>query len=214
MANDPEKIYSDGYAAFERGDFDTAIDLAGQCLGAADNDSYWYAGALGLRIWATSFSGDVHRMTLDANALLSLDSGDHKMWFDGLALTNLAIELRKTGDIGEAELNFSQASAKYVMYRVADDQPADYRYIVDLFAAVNHWAATDSPEMVQALADRMAAAKNLTGDAAGVKRAVDIYLKMAGGETVTKLAEDAVAEGVSRTFLALPLLLSASVAAK
>lgn len=214
MATDPQKIYTDGYAAFERGDYDAAIDLAGQCLRAADNDSYWYAGALGLRIWAATFSGDSRQMTLDASALLALDTGDHKMWFDGLALTNLGIRLRKAGDIGEAELIFSQASAKYLMYHVDAGQPDDDRYIVDLFAAVTHWAATDSPEKIQALADRMASDRKQAGEAVNVRRAMDIYLKMAGGDTVTSAVEQAIAEGVSRTLLALPLLLAQPVTAK
>lgn len=206
MAGDPERYYLDGYAAFDRGEYRKAVDLATGCLSRVPVDSYWYAGALGLRCWAANFLGDDAAVVRDANALLALDTGDDKMWFDGLAVLNLAIIRRRLGDVGESELLFSQASAKYAAYHIPPDRPSHQRAVNDLFIAVSHWAACGETDKLDTLSHRLSAANEPDEEIIGVYRAVDLYRRLAGREDVRADALAAAGNGVSRAFLAVILI--------
>lgn len=202
MPPDVEKLYAEGYAALDRGDYARAVELAGQCLQNAPPDSYWYAGALGLRCWAANFTGDYDSVARDAHALLALDSGDHKMWFDGLAVFNLALIRRRLGDVGEAEMLFDQARAKYAAYRIPHQSPDDWRLVRELFEAVAHWAAGGETVRLDDLAGRLSVLMDNSGEIPGLQKAVDLYQRRARGEDVTKDARRAFDDGVSRAFLA------------
>lgn len=206
MTSDPEQIYLDGYAAFEGGDYAKAVDLATKCMNAADVDSYWYAGAIGLRCWAANYLGDSASVVRDASVLLFSDTGDDKMWFDGLAVLNLALIRRRLGDVGDAEMLFDLARAKYSAYRIDSEKPAEWSLIKDLFEAITLWAAAGETDKLENLAQKLKASPGEDGERAYLARAVDLYLREANGEDVTADAADAAQNGVSRAFLALILI--------
>jgi hypothetical protein len=206
MPGDPEKIYTDGYAAFDRGDFAVAIKSAGKCLLAAPIDSYWFPGALGLRCWAANFADDRECVERDAHALLAIDTGDEKMWFDGLAAFNLALIRRRLGDVGEAELLFDQARAKYTAYRINPKKPDEWRLVRELFEAISHWAACGEADKVDDMAGRLSVLPDPSGETVHIHKAVDLYQRFVRGEDVADEAHRAADDGVSRTFLALILI--------
>jgi len=202
----PEKLYKDGYAAFEKGDYPKAIELAGACLQSAAGDSYWYPGALALRCWSATWMGDDERAVRDAYMLLSIDSGDDKMWFDGTALFNLGLIRRRNGDNEQAEFLFQFASERYAAYTVESDLPAEWPLIRDMFAAACRWAAVGETDKLETLAGALKKSPAAKGDMVHVKRAVDLYLRAAAGEDVRADAAAATSKGVSRTFVALLLI--------
>jgi len=206
MPPELKKIYADGYAAFDRGDYAKAIELANQCLKTAPLDSYWYAGALGLRCWVATFASDYESVGRDALALLALDSGDHKMWFDGLAVFNLALIRRRLGDVGEAETLFDQARAKYASYRIPPQTPDDWRLVREFFEALAHWFAGGETDKLEDLAGRLSILKDDSGDIPDLQTAVDLYQRSIRGEDVADEVRKAADDGVSRAYLAALLI--------
>ncbi len=206
MLPDPKKIYDDGYAAFEKEDFAKAIELAGKCLKAAHVDSYYYPGALGLRCWAANFTGDDETAVLDAHTLLVLDTGDDKMWFDGLAVFNIAIIRRRLGDVGQAESLFDKARAKYAAYRINHTMPEDWRLIREYFEVVSYWAACGETDKIDDMAGRLSVLKDPSNEVARIRNAVDLHQRLTRGEDVADEASVAAKNGVSRTLLALIMI--------
>jgi hypothetical protein len=206
MAQKPEEKYKAGWSAFEKGDFAAAIKEAAACMQDTAADSHWYAAAMSLHCWASHFSGDFAAAERDAYTLLTLDTGDEKLWFDGLALINLGIMRRKVGDIGEAELIFDQASTKFATYLMPPDSFSECELSRELFAAFAYWAANDETRKLEELAQRLQGQSHTEGNAGHVYRSVELYLRLAKGDDVKAEATKASAEGVHRTLLA-PILL-------
>lgn len=206
MAENPEKLYKSGYRAFEKGDFEKAIRLASNCLNTADIDSYWYPGALALRCWAANYAGDSEQVIRDAYVLLSMDSGDDKMWFDGTALLNLGLLRRRGGDVSEAEILFQFASERYGAYEIDAKQPPEWRLIRDLFVASCTWAAVNTIDKINELAKKLAEGPTAKKEVGHIKAAAELYRRAASGEDIRSEAEQATGLGVSRAFVALLLL--------
>ncbi len=206
MAGNPEKSYKSGYRAFEKGDYQKAIKLATECLNTAEIDSYWYPGALALRCWAANYAGDAEQVIRDAYMLLSIDSGDDKMWFDGTALLNLGLIRRRNGDVSEAEILFQFASERYGAYEIDAKQPPEWRLIRDLFVAACTWGAVNTIDKINELAKRLAEGPTAKKEIGHIKAATDLYLRAASGEDIHSEAEQATALGVSRAFVALLLI--------
>jgi tetratricopeptide (TPR) repeat protein len=206
MALDPEQLCHDGCTAFDKGDYSGAIKKATQCIETAPADSYWYAAALELRCWAANFTDDQERVSRDANALLVLDTGDDKMWFDGLAVMNLALVRRRVGDIEQAETLFDQARAKFLSYRVAPQKEDKWRLRREFYEAVNYWAASGATDKLDDLSGRLSIAKNPSDEIVGIRRAVDLYQRHARGEDVGDEARQAADDGHSRAYLSALLL--------
>lgn len=206
MIQKPEEKYKAGWDAFEKGDFAAAIKEAAAVMQAAAADSRWYAAAMSLHCWASHFSGDLTAAERDACTILTLDSGDEKLWFDGQALINLGIMRRKVGDIGAAELIFDQASSRFAEYTMPPDSSSECEFSRDLFAAFAYWAARDETRKLEELAQRLKSRPPGDGNASHVYRSVELYLSMAKGNEVKAEAAKAAAEGVGRTLLA-PILL-------
>lgn len=206
MAQDPEKMYKSGYQAFEKGDYDKAIRLASDCLNTAEIDSYWYPGAMALRCWSANHRGDADQVIRDAYVLLSMDSGDDKMWFDGTALLNLGLLRRRNGDISEAEILFQLASERFAAHQISAEQPMEWGLIRDLFAASCSWAALNTEDKVDELAGRLKQQPASKGEIAHIRKATRLYQQAASGKDVRNEAEKATGEGVSRAFVALLLL--------
>jgi tetratricopeptide (TPR) repeat protein len=206
MALDPEQLCHEGCAAFNRGNYSDAIKKATRCIEATPADSYWYAAALELRCWAANFTDDQERVSRDANALLVLDTGDDKMWFDGLAVMNLALVRRRVGDVGQAETLFDQARAKFMSHRVAPQKEDKWRLRREFYEAVNYWAASGATDKLDNLSGRLSVAKNPSDEVAGIRQAVDLYQRHARGEDVSDEARRAADKGVSRAFLSALLI--------
>lgn len=206
MAQNPEKLYKSGYQAFEKGDYDKAIGLATDCLKTADIDSYWYPGALALRCWAANYGGKAEQVIRDAYVLLSMDSGDDKMWFDGTALINLGLLRRRKGDISEAEILFQFAAERYGAYEINAKHPPESHFIRDLFVAACTWAALDSVDKLNELAGNLKGNPDSKGEIDHLRRAVELLQHAAEGKDVRDEAEKAAGNGVSRTFVSLLLL--------
>ena len=92
-----QQLYLKGYQAFERGDYSSTDELSGRCLALSSPKSYWHSGSLGLKCWTANFSNKLAAVESTANTLLSLDTGDDKAWFDGLALLNLGLAKQRSG---------------------------------------------------------------------------------------------------------------------
>jgi len=206
MPPDPEQIYNQGYDALDAGDYRQAMALAGKCLEAAEIDSYWYPAALGLRCWAANYDGDVEQVIGDANHLLSLDSGDDKMWFDAVAVYNLALIRRKVGDIGQSETLFDQARAKLAAYRIHPDRPRQWRLVREFFEVTAQWASLGEFGKLDDLAGRLSVISDPSDEIRQLKKAIDLYQRRARGQDVTEEARQAAEAGVGRTFLALLLI--------
>jgi hypothetical protein len=202
----PETLYKEGYAAFEHGDHGKAIELAEKCLHSAAPDSYWYPGALALRCWAASWNGNTETAIRDAYVLLSMDSGDDKMWFDGTALLNIGLVRRRNGDNLEAEILFQLASERYAAYEIESDRPAEWPLIRDLFAAACHWAAQNKTDKLETLSTTLKEHSGGKGDVVHIRQAVELFLRAAVDEDIRADAESAISKGVSRTFLAVLLI--------
>jgi tetratricopeptide (TPR) repeat protein len=206
MAQDPEKLYKSGYQAFESADYDKAIRLAADCMARADINSYWYPGALALRCWAANFAGQAEQVIRDAYVLLSIDSGDDKMWFDGTALLNLGLLRRHKGDAGESEILFQFAAERFGAYQIEAGQPPEWRFIRDLFVASCTWAALSTVDKFNELAGELNGHQAAKGEVGHIQRAIALYKRAAEGNDVRDEAEKATGNGVSRTFVALLLL--------
>ncbi len=206
MAQNPEKTYKSGYRAFEKGDYGKAIQLATDCLNTAEIDSYWYPGALALRCWAANYGGNAEQVIRDAYMLMSIDSGDDKMWFDGTALLNLGLLRRHNGDVSEAEILFQFASERFAAHRIADDQPTEWALIRDLFVASCSWAAANGVDKIDELAARLAKQPTPKSKIGPIRVAAELYRHAAAGADVRDDAEKATGEGVSRALVALLLL--------
>jgi tetratricopeptide (TPR) repeat protein len=206
MPPDPEKIHADSCAALDRGRYDEAIELATQCLKVAPTDSYWYPGALGLRCWAANYTGDDIMVARDAHTLLAFDTGNEKMWFDGLAVLNLALVRRRVGDAGQAETLFDQARAKFQAYRINPGKPDEWRLARELFEALSYWGASGETDKIDDMAGRLSVVANPSDEVERLKKVIDLYQRYTRGEDVVKEARQAAIDGVSRVLLALILI--------
>lgn len=205
MTGDAAEIYKQGYAAFDRGDFDAAVSLATQCLTLAAPDSYWHFGALGLRCWAASFLDDAASVERDAQTFLTEDSGSDKPWFDGLASFNLGLVQRRAGNVEQAKGYFAKASAYYAAYQIHPEQPPEWELVTLLFAAVTSWAAAGDKGRLEQLSEKLAGWETPGDLTEQLTRAVDLYFRHIDGQDVKEEAAAATSAGVSRTFLALLL---------
>ncbi len=192
-------IYLAGYEAFERGDFRRARILANRCLASSPPSSYWYAGARGLKCWIATFAGTVEDVEQSAAALLRLDTGKDKPWFDGLALLNLGLARRRAGRTEEAQSLLRRAAERYQAQRLRPEQPAEWQWVLDYFAALSRWAAGGEGEWERYLESLDAVEQNgVLAELAAIAR---LMLRFAQGERVEKEAKELLDAGVSRTFL-------------
>ncbi|MEW6718011.1 MAG: hypothetical protein AB1345_10980 [Chloroflexota bacterium] len=202
----PEEIYLAGYRAFNQGKFSEAISLATQCLELAEPDSYWHYGSLGLRCWAANFLEDDNTVKSDAKELLAENPGYEKNWFDGLAWLNLGLAARRIGKVEEAKLCFANASERYALHQIRNDQPAAWALVIMFFAAVTRAAASDQTDALEKLDEELANICSSDEELNHLREAVNLYLRQAYGEDVYLDAQQAAERGTSRTFLALLLL--------
>lgn len=205
-ADDFKETYAAGYAAFDQGDFHTAVALASQCIATSPPDSYWHFGALGLRCWAANYLADNASVERDAQALLTTNAGVDKPWFDGLALLNLGLVYRRAGDVSKARACFARASRRYAAYAIDAKQPAAWQWVNRFFAVTTHWAASGECAALKTLAADIARQPTPSEEMTRLAHAVDMYLRHARGETVEAEAEAAACAGVSRAFLVFLLL--------
>ena len=206
MSPDAEQLYHDGCLAFNQGKYSEAIDKATKCIELTEVDSYWYAEALALRCWAANFADDQERVSRDANALLVLDTGDDKMWFDGLAVMNLALVKRRLGDVGQAETLFDQARAKFSSHRVRPEKSDHWRLMREFFEAVSDWASSGTTDKLDRLSGRLSVTKDPSDETTSLRRVVDLYQRHARGEDVDDDAHRAADDGVSRAYLSALLI--------
>jgi hypothetical protein len=199
------EIYLAGYAAFDRGDFSTAVSLATQCLDLALPTSYWHSGALGLRCWAANYVGEDGLVEGDARALLDR-KGPEKLWFDGLALFNLALVNQRRGRDVEASELFAQAAQGYGKYATSLTEHPEWGFVSRFFGAVARWAGMGKRDGLESLAEELAELPDLKGELESVGRAARLVLRHALGEEVSSEAQGAALEGVSRAFLAVILV--------
>ena len=202
-----QKVYLDGYAAFEQGDFQRAEALADQCITLASKSSYWYAGALGLKCWTANFTGNVRKMEQSAAVLLQLETGEDKPWFDGVALLNLGLAKRRGGYVDEAREFLVRAAERYKAQRLQAEQPMEWQYVLDYFETLSKWAANGNVDEWR---------KYLSAVERGVDEqsellqqllaAARLMVRHGKGEEVKEEARELVQDGVSRTFLAGILL--------
>ncbi len=200
------EIYLAGYAAFDQGDYSAAVSLAAQCLDLALPTSYWHSGALGLRCWAANYVGEDGLVGRDARALLGKEEGPEKLWFDGLALFNLALVSQRRGRDVEAKELFARAAERYDKYADSLAGPAEWDFVARFFGAVASWAGMGKRDGLESLAEELAKLPDLRGELDSVGRAVGLVLRHALGEEVSTEAEEAALGGVSRALLAVILV--------
>jgi len=202
-----KETYLAGYEAFEQGDFEKAAALADACLERSPQPSYWYAGALGLKCWAANFMDNRAEAERTATALLALDAGTDKAWFDGLALLNLGLVKKKEKQTKEAGRLFLRAARQYEAYAPQPEQPREWQYVVGYFSALCKWAATNDPGEWEKY---LACLKNEAGGQSDLVRqvsaAAQVALRYSEGKDVTREVLELVGSGVSRTFLSVLLL--------
>ena len=206
IQEDPGEIYPAGYAAFDQGDYSTAIRAAGRCLAIAPANSYWRFGALGLRCLAANYLGDLASVEQDARQLLAEPSGIDKFWFDGLAWLNLGLAYRQQGRMEAAQQAFDQASACYAAYQIRPKQPPTWTFIVKYFAVLTAWGANGKADPLQELTDSLKSVAQPDAELARLAQALELILRHTHGEEVRSEALAAAEQGVSRTYLALILL--------
>lgn len=207
----PEQIYLAGYEAFQEGDFDRAIELAETCLGLASSDSYWYAGALGLKCWAANFAGNPSLVEQFAGNLLSLETGDDKPWFDGLACFNLGLAMMQSMRSNEARAHFERAARCYASQCVHPGQPDEWQSVLDYFSTLAKWCANGrTAEWWDFLSGLQGTACTPSDLLEQLSAAAKIMLRYSQGEDVKKEAMTLVEGGVSRTFLS-PVLLGCAM---
>lgn len=204
---DARKSYLEGYAAFERGDFERANSLADECLASSSPSSYWYAGALGLKCWAATLGDKLPELDRSATTLLALDTGADKPWFDGIALLNLALVHRKHGDWGQARQLFLRASESYAAQQLHPNQPGEWQNVLDYFSTLCRWAANGNTGEWSNLLDQFAGGarkpSDLMNELIGAAR---LMLRYAEGDQVGEAAIKLARQGTSRTFLSCLLL--------
>jgi len=205
-ADQIEEKYFAGYAAFESGDYRTAVSLASECIAGSAPDSYWHFGALGLRCWVTNFLRDNTSVENDAHTLLRASSGVDKPWFDGLAVYNLGLVQRRIGQAEAAKVLFERASRRYAAYEIRDEQPQAWKLVNQFFVAVTYWAACGDISALDELGQFLHGSHSVDTETGHLVEAVNLYLRRAKGEDVSSEAEAAVSDGVSRAFLAHILL--------
>lgn len=202
-----EQTYFEGYEVFEKGDYDQAIKLAEDCLTISTPDSYWHAGALGLKCWAANFAHSLREVEQSAEKLLSLDTGDDKSWFDGLAWFNLGLVSAQEGRITDAKAYFLKAAESYRSQELLPGQPAEWQMVLDYFATLARWSARRKiAEWAEFLSridkdevERDELAQQLSA-------AAKLMLRYTKGEDIKGEAIKMVDASVSRTFLT-PILL-------
>jgi tetratricopeptide (TPR) repeat protein len=202
-----QKIYLDGYEAFEQGDFRRANELADTCLASSSQTSYWYAGALGLKCWVANFTNNLAELEQTAETLLSMDTGTDKPWFDGVALLNLGLAKRKDGQSSEAQTLFLRAAERYKAQELQPGQPGEWENVIDYFSTLCRWAATEETVEWRSILERFG---DDTSEQSELLRqlsaAAQIMLRYSEGEEVKRETIELVKEGVSRTFLSVLLL--------
>lgn len=202
-----QKIYLDGYEAFEQGDFRSANALADTCLTLSSQTSYWYAGALGLKCWVANFTSDVADLERTAATMLAMGTGTDKPWFDGVALLNLGLAKRKDGHTSEAQTLFLRAAERYRTQQLQPGQPSEWQNVVDYFNILGRWAATEETFEWRKITNRF---RDDPGEHTELMRqlltAVQLMLRYSEGEEVMQEAVELVEEGISRTFLSVILL--------
>jgi len=206
-----QKIYLNGYEAFERGDLKTARALADKCLALSSQTSYWYAGALGLKCWIANFTNDLAELEKTAATLLALDTGVDKPWFDGLASLNLGLAKSKDGRINEAKSFYMRAAERYQEVQLQPGQPSEWQHVIDYFSALCRWGATQKTVLWRNFLNQF---RNHKGEQSELLQqlsaAGQLMIRYAEKEEVKQEAEKLIKEGVSRTFLAVVLLIPVS----
>jgi hypothetical protein len=200
-----QEIYLTAYEAFEGGDFGRARSLAEACLEVSPQDSYWYAGALGLKCWITSFENLPTELEETAAALIALDTGGDALWFEGLARLTLGISKRRQGKPAEARELFHRAGQCYAAQELHPGQPEEWRDVLDYFSTLCVWAASGEGRTFD---DFLAGlATHPQGELIQqLTAAAQLMIRYAAGEDVRTDAVDLVKQGVSRTFIAFPLM--------
>jgi hypothetical protein len=202
-----QKIYLDGYEAFEQGDFTRANELADTCLTLSSQTSYWYAGALGLKCWVANFTNNLAELDQTADALLSIDTGTDKPWFDRVALLNLGLARGKDRQSSEARRLFMRAAVRYKAQELQPGQPGEWENVLDYFSTLCRWAATDETVEWRNILKRFREDKSEQSELMQqLSSAVQLMLRYSEGEEVKREAIGLVKEGVSRTFLSVLLL--------
>lgn len=202
-----EQIYFEGYEAFEQGDFNKAIELAETCLAISSPDSYWFAGALGLKCWAANFARNLSAVEEYAKILLLLDSGEDKPWFDGLAWFNLGLVSAQQGRLGEARSYFLRAADSYQSQELHARQSVDWQVVLEYFATLARWSASGETDELGDFLSRFDEDKRSRSELLDhLLVAARITLRFSEGEEVKREAIEGVRAGVSRTFLS-PVLL-------
>ena len=202
-----QKIYLDGYEAFEQGDFRSANALADSCLAVSFQTSYWYAGALGLKCWVANFTNNRAELERTAATLMAMDTGIDKPWFDGVVLFNLGLAKRRDGQTGETRTLFLHAAELYDAQQLQSGQPSEWQNVTDYFSTLCRWVTTEETIEWRRILNRF---RDDTGEQSELLRqlsaAAQIMLRYSEGEEVKREAFELVKEGVSRTFLSVLLL--------
>ena len=120
-----EEIYRTGYDAFEGGDYAEANRLAGHCLEASTPEDYWYAGALGLKCWVATLTGESITLQDSAQQISAIDTGADTHWFDGLGALHLGFFHHQGGDVQKSKELFTQASLSYHQQTLQPGQPPE-----------------------------------------------------------------------------------------
>ncbi len=205
--DEAQKIYLAGYAAFEAGNFESAVALADTCLDISPPSSYWYAGALGLKCWVANFSDNPVELERSANALLAMESGTDKPWFDAVALLNLGLAERKAGRMRAAQPLLLRAAELYAAQQLQPGQPQQWQQVLDYFSTLSRWAATgERDEWINLLTQFEPTVDEQNELIQQLCAAAHILLEYTAGENVGQRASELVAQGVSRTFLSAILL--------
>lgn len=205
---DVQRKYMAGYEAFEGGDFSRANELADACMVISSQTSYWYAGALGLKCWVANFTHNLADLEQTTTALLVMDTGEDKPWFDGVALLNLGLAKRKAGNTNEAGSLFLRAAERYEAQQLHPGQPSEWQNVLDYFYALCRWAATEEATVWEEVLDQ------ISDDDSGepnklsqqLRSSAQLMLRYSEGGEVKQEAVELVRGGVSRTFLAVILL--------
>jgi len=206
-----DQIYFEGYDAFEKGDYEKAFKLSETCLATSPPDSYWYAGALGLECWIANFTHNMEKVERSAEKLLSLETGDDKSWFDGLAWFNLGLARAQVGRMNDAKTYFLSVAESYRSQELQARQPAEWQMVLEYFATLARWSASgENAEWVEFMS-RIDKDEVGRGELAQqLLAAARIILRCSKGEEVKKDAIEMVKTGVSRTFLS-PVLLDCTL---
>ena len=191
-----QKIYLDGYEAFEQGDYRKSNELADTCMALSSQTSYWYAGALGLKCWVANFTNNLADLERIASTLLAMDTGIDKPWFDGVVLLNLGLAKRKDGQSSEARTFFLRASERYKAQELQPGQPGDWENVIDYFSTLCRWAVVEETNEWRNLLKRF---RDDTSEQSEL-------LRQLSAAEVKRETIELVKESVSRTFLSVLLL--------